>query len=261
MLVPLLLVGGGVAAILAFVLSDKDREVPDHPPDLPPPPPTEASKTTRWRGVNAILEELRKAALSSGIPLGLIVGWVARESAGKLAAKPQPGPGDTKMDERGYFQLTPEESKSLGVEHRRLSTDSTYSINAGLLLIGKYMRAVDALNVAPKGSPYYWMLVKLGHTMGSGGMRRVVDGARAAGQASSWQKLEDYALANASTYSKPSVKKWFPFVDSVREVGASFGFGDAPDTIVGGYPARPVAFDDIPDPLDVVQPAEGLIFA
>jgi hypothetical protein len=236
-ILPILLISGGIAALIVLALADADGPVPDHRPDLPPAP-----GSTRYRKVDEILSELRKAAEASGIPLGLLVGWVAKESGGRLDEV-------TRFDERGYFQLMPAESASLGIDHARLSTDPVYSINAGLLLIGKYMRAVDALGIAPRGSTYYWMLVKLAHTMGSGAMNQIVALARAAGSAGSWSALEDYAVAHDAellSATRHSPKKWFPLVDAVLATGEPFGFGSGGPSIVGSGPA----FADIVDPLD-----------
>jgi hypothetical protein len=245
---PLLLGVGGLAFLGAMFLLADDRH--DKQPDLDeaPPTPTGSLPLTLYKLINKILGELQKAAQSSGIPLGLIVGWIAKESAGKLAEHPQPGPGDTKLDERGYFQLMPDESKTLGLDHQRLSTDSVYSINAGLLLINKYAQKVDGLGIAQHGTPYFWRVVKLWHTMGGGDVEKLAAGAKSAGQAGNWDAFESHALSGA-TKTKHSPAKWFPLVDKVYEIGAPYGFGGAPTTVVGG-----AVYDDIPDILDVIAP-------
>lgn len=193
--------------------------------ELPPDEPTTGPDKTGYKRIDAILGALRAAARAAGIPLGLMVGWIAKESGGKLS-------DTTSLDERGYFQLMPAESKSLGVDHQRLSTDSDYSIHAGVLLIQHYQKDVDALGVAPAGSAYYWMLVKLGHSMGSGQLKKVVKAAQAAGQADSWAALELFAIQ--MKINGPQPKKWFPFVDTVYSVGKPFGFGV--ESLVGVIP-------------------------
>jgi len=234
---PIVLLVGGAGVI--FYLSATNFDTPPvHEPDLPPAP-----GSTRYKLVDAILPELQKASAASGVPLGLLVGWVAKESGGKIGEV-------TRLDERGLFQLMPDESKRLGLDHQRLSTDLVYSINAGLLLIATYMKDVDALGVAAKGSTYYWLLVKLAHTMGVGAMDKIVAAAKASGQAGSWSALESYALANNAALlsaTKHSPSKWFPFIDALYDVGAPFGFGSA-DTVVGG-----VVYDDIVDPIDCLK--------
>lgn len=234
-LVPILLLVGGGALILTLVLTD-EKEPPVHEPDVSPAPVGK----TGYKRVDAILDELKKAASSSGIPLGLLVGWIAKESGGRLDEV-------TKLGERGLFQLMPAESAALGVDHARLSTDLTYSINAGLMLIARYMGFIDKLNAAVKGTAYYWLLVKLAHTMGEGATQKIVAAAKAAGDANSWKSLEAYALDHDTellhlTKHRPS--KWFPFIDALYAVGQPFGFGESSTVVVGGS-----VLDDIPDPM------------
>lgn len=251
-LVPIVVVAA--VATVAYLASDHGRpDRPDYQPDEPMPPalPGTAPSSTGYKNVDKILDDLKKASESSRIPLGLLVGWVAKESNGRLAVHPQPGPGDTKLDERGYFQLTPAESKAIGFDHKRLSTDSIYSINAGLAIIGKYMGVVERLGVAPNGTSYFWKMVKLTHSMGSGQTSKIVGKAKAEGKATSWDVLETYATNLPIGGSQP--KKWMPFVDAVAKIGAPFGGFVDGQTVVGfGEPEIP--YPDIPDPLDVIAP-------
>lgn len=227
--------GGIVGGLIAFgagltwylVGGGLDRPIVDHPPDEAPPAGSSPTRTG-YRLIDAILSALRTAAQASGIPLGLLVGWIAKESGGKLS-------DTTSLDERGYFQLMPSESKKLGLDHQRLSTDSDYSISAGIDLIQDYQKSVDALGVAPSGSSYYWRLVKLAHSMGAGQMKKVVKAAQSAGEADTWESLKAYALT--MKINGPQPKKWFPFVDSVYSVGKPFGFGV--ESLVGVVSFRP----------------------
>jgi Transglycosylase SLT domain len=224
------LIGGaiavGVAVTWYFIGGGFDRTIKVIPPDETPTP-----GKTGYKRIDAILGALKAAASAAGIPLGLMVGWIAKESGGKLS-------DTTSLDERGYFQLMPAESKSLGLDHQRLSTDSDYSIQAGVDIINYYRKSVDALGVASSGSSYYWRLVKLAHSMGAGQMKKVVNAANAAGSADSWSDLESFA--EGMKINGPQPKKWFPFVDSVYQIGAPFGFGS--ESSVGRKFA--VMFDD-----------------
>ena len=247
MILPILLVMGGAAALIALTVSGGDEfgPVPNFQPDLPENAagPVGYPRSTRYRKIDAILMKLKAAAEASGIPLGLLVGWIAKESGGRLDEV-------TKLDERGLFQLMPSESKALGLDHQRLSTDLDYSIAAGIALIKRYAAMASALGVAPGGSSYFWKLVKLLHTMGSGATKTIVSAAKNAGEASSWTRLERYALAHEKellSATKHSPSKWLPLVDAVYQVGAPFGFGDGGTVLVGA------AFGDVVDPLDCLR--------
>jgi hypothetical protein len=139
----------------------------------------------------------------------------------------------------------PAESQAIGVDHQRLSTDSDYSLDAGVKLIRKYQSTVNSFDLlgAPAGSTYYWKLVKLAHSMGSGQTKKVVTRAKESGQAGSWDQLERFALG--LSINGPQPKKWFPFIDLIARVGAPFGFGNevsAPPALVG-YDDEACGFD------------------
>lgn len=247
MWLPILLLGSGVAALIILATSKGDRPVPDHPPDYPPTPGKTGHKL-----VDKILPQLAAAAQSSDIPLGLLVGWVVKESGGKIGEV-------TSRGERGFFQLDPSEAKKVGYDDLdRLSSDVVYSINAGLALIGVYMGDVDRLNLssAPKGSSFYWKLVKLMHTVGPGAAKKWVQAGVDEGVAGSWESLRRYLTAHDSEMlhaTKHSPLKWLPFIDEIYAIGAPFGFGSGGDAVVGASPGAvpggPI-FADIVDPLD-----------
>ena len=251
MIIPLLIIMGASAALIAVAVTSGDNP-PNHPQDLPMP---FAPGSTGWKGVDAIMDRLpdgspglRTAANTSGVPLGVLVAWIGCESGGRLGET-------TRYDERGYFQLMPDESKTIGVDHQRLSTDPHYSIDAGIKLIARYVSEAQSLGVAPTGSSYFWKLVKFLHSLGSGGVRKIVNEAKLAGQAGSWAALENYAITNDSHFlsvTKHSPKKWMPFVDKVAAKGAPFGFGSDSTMVVGA-----VVFPDIPDVLDLLPKYKG----
>ena len=259
MLLPLILIAAGTAAslVVASRFSWPVRgDRPDFRPDVEhshEQPLDTTPETTGFHTLDRMPGELKKASALAKVPLGLLVGWIAKESGGLLARHPQPGPGDTTLDERGYFQLLPEESRVLHLQHERLSVDPRYSINGGLALIGRYMGIVDRFGIATRGSSYYWKLVKLLHSMGPGQTARIVHRAKAAGKVTSWDVLSTFALGLKVHGAQP--KKWFPFIDDVFAIGKWFGFGD--DTrVIAGLDNAPVElpYADIPDPLDVITP-------
>jgi hypothetical protein len=154
--VPFIAIGTGIVAIAASAFHFRDRII-----DFVMP------TKTGYHRVDQILGKLQAAALASGIPLGLLVGWVIAESGGKITST-------TKLNELGFFQLMPAESKALGLDHERLSTDVDYSIDGGIKLIQSYMTKADALGIGTKGTSFYWRMVKLLHTMGTGAVDKVV---------------------------------------------------------------------------------------
>ncbi len=228
MILPVAGIVGGAGAIIAVIIArarSAERPMSDA---RSASVATGIDGKTGYHLIDAILPQLRAASQTSGIPLGLMVGWIAKESGGKLSSH-------TSLDERGLYQLMPDESKSLGLDHARLSTDSDYNVNvAGPAIVGKYMAAADKLGVAPKSSSYYWRLVKLGHAMGSGQVAKVVAAAKAAGRAGSWDDLESHALG--MHINGPQPKKWFPLVDDVYKIGRQFGMGNESTLVAGAAP-------------------------
>lgn len=254
--IPILLLGIGVGTVVALALAGADRPVPVHEPEeVEPEVATRNGYDTRWgrdeKGkikvyplVDKLLPGLTRASAASGIPLGVLVGWIARESGGRIGEV-------TRLDERGIFQLHPDESKSLKLDHQRLSTDLNYSLEAGIALIKKYMGLATKMDAAPPGSEYFWKLVKLAHTMGSGITPKIVAMAKDAGEARTWQRLRDYSLANEKkilSTMKHSPTKWMPFIDKIFNTGRPFGVGSSTEVVVGGE-----VFHDIVDPLDALR--------
>ncbi len=96
------------------------------------------------------------------IPLSFILAWIKIESDGDITVIPKYEPGTEDLNERGYFQISIEESKKQGFQHQRLTYDPAYSVQAGIKLINYYANAVRALGVADT-SPIFWRFVKLWH--------------------------------------------------------------------------------------------------
>lgn len=169
-------------------------------------------------------------------PLDFLLGWIAVESGGDIQST-------TSLDERGYFQLHPEESKTLGVDHARLSTDADYSVQKGIAL-ARYQagKVARQFGYAP-GSAMSWPLSKLLHWLPLG-VQVIMDSLKAQGRrATTWDELRSFVLANQEAIQKEITRRdvkhrsWPPArgianVDKVlqrgREIAQALGLGGSP---------------------------------
>ena len=123
------------------------------------------------------------------IPAEYLLGWITVESGGKL--------GDlTKICERGYFQVHPEESQDLKLDHDRLSTDPAYSVEGGIKLVRKYAAGVQSLagqfNLNNKDTDLFWGLVKLRHWIPSAPARILTQMRRDGVAVTDWNSVRQY---------------------------------------------------------------------
>jgi peptidoglycan hydrolase-like protein with peptidoglycan-binding domain len=171
------------------------------------PPPARHSGHKHWVGeVTPLLNKFR-----GDIPLEFLLGWIDVESGGRIGER-------TSLDERGYFQLHPEESKALGIQHQRLSTDPAYSIESGIKLVNKYAGMVSTRGYA-RGSDLFWHLVKFYHAIGPGAAPRFLDDMRQHGISPvNWATIQQYAVQNDARLLhvlKHSPAKWVHNVDEL----------------------------------------------
>jgi hypothetical protein len=152
------------------------------------PSPTTGRPAPGWvRDVAAKLNRYR-----GDIPLDLLLGWIKRESGGRNDIPP------TSLDERGYFQLHPGESKTLKVDHERLSVDPDYSLQAGLQLVRYYASRAQQLGFT-YGSELFWRMVKFLHALGSGAVPLMLQQMRNDGidpTVAGWEGIKQYAITN-----------------------------------------------------------------
>ncbi len=158
------------------------------------------------------------------VPIGVAIGWIQCESGGRMGET-------TSLDERGLFQLHPDESRDLGIDHRRLSTDEIYSLASGYKLVDYYRSATRRVlqncgAFIPAGTEYHWRLVKLGHSGGLGSLSKWMNAAAKAACVSSWDELRAYLTANDADLlhsTKHSPAKWVGLVDKVFTIGQPYG--------------------------------------
>ena len=173
-------------------------------------------------------------------PLEFLLGWIAVESGGDIRST-------THLDERGYFQLHPGESKTLGIDHDRLSTDPDYSIQQGIVL-ARYQanKVARHFGYAP-GSALTWPLSKLLHWLPLG-VHVIMDMQKRQGlHATTWDELRSFVLAHAEAIQKEITRRdtqhrvWSPRrgianVDKVlqrgRAIAQALGVGAAPQDAV-----------------------------
>jgi hypothetical protein len=124
------------------------------------------------------------------IPLEFLLGWIAVESDGRIDVV-------TRLGERGYFQIHPEESRDRQFEHHRLSTDPEYSVWAGIENVRYYAGLARRRfpSILP-GSELFWRVVKLQHALGSPLTRRLLDDMRADGIPVTWDAIKRFEVSH-----------------------------------------------------------------
>jgi hypothetical protein len=183
------------------------------PKSAMPPPPT---PPPAW--VRALLPQLNN---NRGLPLDLLIGWIATESGGNIAST-------TNLDERGFFQLGVGESKTLGLDHKRLSTDAAFSIQAGIKLADFYARHTETRLRLQRGTDLFWRVVRLMHASGMGDATNLIEHMTKQGSApATWDDVRKYAAANGAKLVGAGVLKLHPTrfiaqVDETFDLGTKF---------------------------------------
>ncbi len=141
----------------------------------------------RWiEKVIPLLERYR-----DNLPLAFLLGWIQIESGGKNATI-------TDLDERGYFQIHPDESKDYGFsEHQRISTDPDYSIRVGIELVRRKAKRAEQLGFKP-GTDLFNHAIKLLHWVPAG-VKAILEHMKAHGFAfadKSWAEFKQYVMDN-----------------------------------------------------------------
>ena len=171
------------------------------------PPRVSRTKTTKFSWLKKVVPILNR--YRGHIPLDLLLGWIAVESGGRLSVT-------TRLDERGYFQLHPGESKTLKLNHQRLSTDPIYSLQAGIKLIRHYAKLAQRLGFTA-GTNLFWRIVKFLHAMGSGAVPLFLRDMQQHGiQPSSWAVIKNYAASNRQRIRRLFKRRFGKAFDPVK---------------------------------------------
>jgi peptidoglycan hydrolase-like protein with peptidoglycan-binding domain len=153
------------------------------------PPPAVRRLRCGATDLKVLLPLLKRYA--GDIPAEYLLGWITVESGAKL--------GDlTKICERGYFQVHPEESQDLKLDHDRLSTDPAYSVEGGIKLVRKYAAGIESLLRRPgagEQADFFWALVKLRHWIPSAPVRILVQMRKQSVPVTDWSSVRSYVNA------------------------------------------------------------------
>lgn len=170
----------------------------------------------RYAALVPLLDKYR-----ADIPLWFLLGWIATESGGVITDR-------TSLDERGFFQIHPDESKDARppIEHQRLSSDPDYSVRAGIQLVRYYANlARRRFAWIPYGSELFWRVVKLQHAMGSGTAYGLLTRMRVKGIDVTWDSIKRFEISDgpglARILNVKPIGRFGHNVDRVVELGHS----------------------------------------
>ena len=126
------------------------------------------------------------------IPLHFLLGWIEVESGRRIDSL-------TKICERGYFQIHPEEAQDHGIKnHQDISYNSDYSVQAGIHIVKLYVDRAKALAdkfAVSKQSDLFWGLVKLHHWIPSGPLKILKDMQEHGFKPVSWTAFKQYVVS------------------------------------------------------------------
>jgi hypothetical protein len=189
-----------------------------------------------------------------GLPIGVLAAIMEAESGGKMEA-----PGDVKLDEVGFYQITKHFPPSVGVDPGvRYDLEGNIFLGSLEYQIAAVQLAKDFPRVVVLGSEDNWKLARLDFAVGSHGARRLIQAAIEKGLVQRGKvyagivKLVDTGGAFQLSTSQPADKVWYRvhFVDNNFVVGSAAapgGFGlpkvlPSPSGVRYQFPSKLKAF-------------------
>ena len=157
-------------------------------------PPTQCAVSDPTKFI-PILDQSR-----GDIPLEFLLGWIDVESAWVLEPS-------SVTCERGYFQLYPEDSVKLGLDHDRIGAMTLLTrcnpespfVNRARKLIEKPVKAFGGV---PYNSELYWRLVKLWHWIPSAPEKILASMSAQGLKATDWESVRAFVNNNAVALTK-----------------------------------------------------------
>ncbi len=171
------------------------------------------------------VERVRQEMGATDIPLGMLLGWISVESAGKLNDVSH-GAGR----EAGLFQISEAEAMAIGADQNKIMKDQDYAIKTGIELARHHEQnlAPTIMQLFPKSSDMYWRLVFMGFVNGDGAVKALIGKLKASGQPiNNWNDVMKWAQYNAPYIAGHSTAKWLPHIERAFNLAAQI---DGPKT-------------------------------
>ena len=203
-------------------------------PGTLPSAPVPAQPTLSQREIQLFISRINPYLfylnfVRQNIPLSFILGWIKVESGGKYGDEVT---SNIALNERGFFQISIDESKSIKADHRRITSDPYYSINMGISLIKYYANIVmsHGFNTTDE---IFLKLVKFCHSAGTGSLKGIILKMKQANQMpKTWDQFKSFLFNPANRIGDINrfMKTPKRFTDNVEKV---FKYGEQILKVIG----------------------------